>query len=915
MAKGITIESGSPRTLNLDGVEVAQGGTTNNAGLYAVGDKLYLDGEEIADADGATGLLISDGEVTFNGEAVGGDTPTPPTPSSGLWIPPTQTGTGSRNKYTYREYIANYDALLTSSNYPGTIKKYEYRETQDGTIRLSNGSDYHDVPNMIPSFVEVLSGAFNDVSGVGYGNTPLYHYEFTPSGGYTKTYILEAGIHAGEKDAPQTLYRMMQIFCNHCNESSYARLRPLRDNSRFIVIPVVSAYSHDHWGSPAENGYNDILYTDWDGNSVDSRGNNIHMNPNRNADFNHEYGLSSGNAGNYPWQLPETRHIKAVVERIGYKNINYLFDYHDGGGVNKHFWFNYNMDSSAAPMTRQLLADIIEYEESLIQQGGYDYRCPLDYKVYMSSNGTDRISIPFTWDDTYVHRTRKKLQFTVTSENVANLNAHKIIFGGSSYLVYDVYRTRSGVANVQAKLNTDTEVITKGSTRIECIITGSNQFQNPYDLEVGDVITAYVVPQADSHGWLHPNVADQGGYSTGTINAWLGDSLGVLASGPEYIGGIFGYDFNDAQATRSLRNRINLLIYAYEYNLCGWHINEDADADYFHWDYGKSMTRQGLRMDGTDIATSYTKVTMGQVYGRWDTLMSANPTYITKSESLGQNYGGTDIYSYTLGNGSKKVLFLGGPMRWSSTHKETEFGMYLLAEYLCDDYIVNQSAFLQRLKSDYTIVVLPCIDIISGNNSEGEAGRHRSLNTYGNNSYKRWIISNGVCVKASNSFADVNTFKNWVDTFKNLDETLSGAKILVAGGEESQSTLEDVTYSTSYMTQFILPKNETLDWLAGYCSHLENDRGEDAPNVDHTNGKTSGDYAFDNLNIPMVYVNLKVSNKWAERRQYAQANDTSERYMYRNYETGRRIANIVNIFLMAGGDIADGGGLVEKGCQ
>lgn len=237
-------------------------------------------------------------------------------------------------------------------------------------------------------------------------------------------------------------------------------------------------------------------------------------------------------------------------------------------------------------------------------------------------------------------------------------------------------------------------------------------------------------------------------------------------------------------------------------------------------------------------------------------------------------------------------------MRWSSTHKETEYGMYLLAEYLCDDYIVNQSAFLQRLKQDYTIVVIPCIDIISGNNSEGEAGHHRSLNTYGNGSFKRWKISNGVCAKASNSFADANIFSSWVDSN-------TGAKVLIAGGEESQSTLEDVSYSTDYMTQFVIPKNMgTPTWLSGYCNHLEDERGENAPNVEHTKGNTSGDYAFDNLGIKTVYVNLKVSNMWAERRQYAQANDSAEHYMYRNYETGRRIANIVNIFLMAGGDIA-----------
>ena len=181
MAKGITIESGSPRTLSLEGVEVAQGGSANQAGLYAVGDKLYLDGEEIADASGVIGLLSSNGELTYNGETVGGGVSPPPTPSSRLWIPPMQEAS-TKNRYNNKQYIGLYDALMTSSSYPGTIKKYEYTEVQDGTIRLSNGSSYHDVPNMSPVFTEKQSGEYNKGNGAGYEGVPLYHYEFTPSG-------------------------------------------------------------------------------------------------------------------------------------------------------------------------------------------------------------------------------------------------------------------------------------------------------------------------------------------------------------------------------------------------------------------------------------------------------------------------------------------------------------------------------------------------------------------------------------------------------------------------------------------------------------------------------------------------------------------------------------------------------------
>lgn len=834
MAKGITIESGSPRTLALEGVEVAQGGSANQAGLYAVGDKLYLDGEEIADAQGTTGLLISDGEVTFNGEAVGGDTPTPPTPptpSSRLWIPPMQAAV-NRNQWNTKQYIGLYDALMTSSNYPGTIKKYEYTEVQDGTITLSNGSgSSHNVPNMLPVFTEKQSGEYNAGNGAGYEGVPLYHYEFTPTGGYTKTFILEACIHGNEHEASQTLYRMMDIICNHANESDYSRFAQIRDNVRLIVTPVVNPWGHDYGSTVVDgeitvngSGYMNTNYTDWDGHSTKLVDGNIahrNINPNRNADFTHDFALGggSGDGGNYPWQLAETRHIKAIVERIGPKDIDFFFDYHDGADPPRHFWFNYNMDGVNGVMSRTLLDDLIAYEEELRLAGGTDYRRP---------NGTD--------------------------------------------------------------------------------------YQGVHS-------------DADKYGYVHPNVADQGGYTSGTVNAWVGITLGIPSSGPEYIGGVFGYSvsgvFPSEVKTRSLRIRGNHLIYAYEMCGKGWTIGEAADAKYFHYDYGKGMTCQGLRADdgsmpdrtmvydGVEFIQNYNRTNIGQVYDRWDALVAAHSSYVSKSASLGQNNGGTDIYSYTLGSGSKKVLFIGGTMRWLAKNKSTEYGMYLLAEYLCDDYLVNQSAFLQRLKSDYTIVVLPCIDIAAGG-----AGTKIGLNsmTGSDTSGNKWTVSNNKCQPTSYGLGceDVPIFKNWIDQ-------QTGALILLSGGEDtsqqgSERPLPNTAegYTTSYMTQFILPKNETLDWLAGYCGHLEDDRGEDVPDVDHTNGKTSGDYAYDNIGIKTVYMNLKVSNMWAERNQYSQANDNAEHYLYRNYETGRRVANIANIFLLAGGDIADGGALVNK---
>ena len=193
------------------------------------------------------GILDKIGVLHFRGTPIGSSTPptppdppTPPEPvESDLWIPPTQASS-SRNKYTYRSFIEAYDALMSA--HPTYIKKFEYQEQQTGTRTIYDSSykrAHTNVPTYSQSRQQVAAGAYNSASGVGYGGFPLYHYEFTPAN-YTKTFYVQACIHGNEHDAPQTLLRIMDIICNHTDETAYARLKPLRDNVRWIIVPVVS---------------------------------------------------------------------------------------------------------------------------------------------------------------------------------------------------------------------------------------------------------------------------------------------------------------------------------------------------------------------------------------------------------------------------------------------------------------------------------------------------------------------------------------------------------------------------------------------------------------------------------------------------------------------------------------------------
>lgn len=730
MDKGINIKNTTPRSLALGDDVIVAGGELNELGIYTNGDDLLFDGKVIATSSSPLGLRVVGNDLYFGNTKIGGETPPePPIPTANLWTPPTQAAS-SYTAYSYAQLISMYDALM--AEHPDYITKGVYSEK-------------------------------------GYQDYDLVHYILTPEN-YTKTFYLQAGIHGNEHDAPQVLYRIIDILCNHINENAYKRLKPLRENVRFVIIPIVNPWGYD-------NTWMNIPYIDWNGDAQTTLGNA--MNANRNCDVNQQFYLdASGTGGNYPWQIAETRHIKSLVETYGAHIFDYMVDFHDGGNVDEHLWFNYNMDGANATVMRQLLVDLIDYEEALRLAGGTDYR--------------------------------------------------------------------------------------------------------RFDIET-----------ADELGYVHPHVCDCSGYSTGTNAGWYNTTLGSLGSVCEYMGGIFGYTFNAEQMTRSLRIRANMLIYAYEMiNTKGWLVNEPQGADYFHFDYPISMTRQGLRVDATDMTTSHTQVTIDEVYDRWDALASANPSYVTKSASLGTNGDGQNIYYYTLGSGAKKVLFIGGALRWSVNHKETEFGIYTLAQYLCNNYIVNQSAFLQNLKQNYTIVVLPCIDINGGNNAVGAYGR--GLNCSALN-YGKWQITNDKCVPTTYA---INT-ANDVPIFLAFLQAHTDALMILSGGEDTSGyTYEAPKYSTDYMTQLILPKNQTLPQVVqDYLDHLENDRGENAVVVESTNGKTFGDYAYDNYGIPTIFLNMKVSQMWSERMWMAQDGDTSGRYFYRNYETGRRIANIANLFL------------------
>lgn len=669
---------------------------------------LYFNNEKIAtgNINNPVGLYHSQSKVFFDGIEVGsggGSEPVGEFSAEGYWIPPTQPENLAGKMWSYATILSKYDALAAIEP---RLTKHRYNDGSGNAI---------------------LSSA---------GNYELYHYLYEPPM-YDKTLFLQAQIHGNEKDSRLTLYRMIQIMLTLRNTAGYTAWQQIYDRCRLIIIPVVNPYGNDN-----------------DSMNIPYKSTQYGINANRNMDFNQQYGLAStGVGGDVPFDINETRHIRDVVAKYGAHTIDYAIDYHDGSGINMHYWINYGVDAPNRPLVNNFVQYLV---------GKY---------------------VPV----------------------------------GVEPVIY------------------------------ECK-------DNP---------------------------------ATGIVMGYFSKTLGVTSSTNEWIGGLFGYSFDSAHMTHSLDIRSNMLFIALNNDVKGWNIRESENAEYFHFDYPKAFTRDSIRKEG---AEAITLVTDAKIRTRWDTLQAKFPTLISKSSVLGVNATGDNVHTYTFGSGAKKVMYVGGVMRYGGTRKIDEFAIYQLIEYLCNSYVVNQSKFLKDLRDNYTIIVLPFIDNIAQNSEPymGAGINNAAL------SRQRWVIGGDSKTVPATGVHGADNYG--VQIIKNLIDSNTNLKCIVSGGEftTGYGGNDQTEYATGFQSHFVVPKNMMFN-AADYANHLTVNRDENVV-VENTKGFTFGDYAYDQFGIPVYFVQLKVSNRWAELS--ADHTLTADQYLYANYEAGRRMANIVNIFLI-----------------
>lgn len=347
--------------------------------------------------------------------------------------------------------------------------------------------------------------------------------------------------------------------------------------------------------------------------------------------------------------------------------------------------------------------------------------------------------------------------------------------------------------------------------------------------------------------------------STGVAAMYFSKTLGIPASVCEWIGGYLGYTFDSDQMTKSLTIRGNMI------RMAAYSDFSDATTPkkvngYWRWEYAPSATCQGLRPTNG----AYT-CDMSEIYLKWRELGG------TESASYGRNTTDEyDVSTFTFGTGPKKILYMGGCMRWSGLWQHTMDAIWLLIQ-------AAQNGKFGTLLTDYTFVVCPGIDLTGANNNiERYCGLNNEALNYGK--WKNGAVSYGSNIKDSSLVKDVPLFQAILADHTDAVTILSGGERL-----EGYAGNDTTKYSTDCLNHIAVPDGYTGTPLPEYPETIV---------VEQTGGGTFGDYVMQNYHIPVFYVDRRPDEAVLATRN---TDIALENYQYCNREMAQTICLLANL--------------------
>ena len=142
------------------------------------------------------------------------------------------------------------------------------------------------------------------------GQYDMYGYVYAPEH-YKTTFFLTGGVHANEESAYYSLAKLMQLVSDATEDSLFY---PLRQNVRFVVVPVVNVWgvSQDHDRAKAEER-----------KRIRRNGENV--------DLNRDFGDAT---------QQETKNVLAFFRQFA-DTVDFAMDFHNSNAESYPMWYNF----------------------------------------------------------------------------------------------------------------------------------------------------------------------------------------------------------------------------------------------------------------------------------------------------------------------------------------------------------------------------------------------------------------------------------------------------------------------------------------------------------------------------------------------------------------------------------------------
>lgn len=207
-----------------------------------------------------------------------------------------------------------------------------WRTSEDPIINTTLAAQMATAEDCVAAYVDNGYGAAESIimgnaesppnPPAGYQPLQQMAYSFTPPNN-RKTFVLSSGVHGAEATSVAATILLMQLLSGAIEDANTSNplIIHLRHSVRFIFVPIYNPYGYDIWSKANVEGYYSA-----------ARKNARDVDLNRNGDYNWNDRRWRPDHGSAPGSEAENANFLALLEDIGYDNIDFYLDAHDTTG-------------------------------------------------------------------------------------------------------------------------------------------------------------------------------------------------------------------------------------------------------------------------------------------------------------------------------------------------------------------------------------------------------------------------------------------------------------------------------------------------------------------------------------------------------------------------------------------------------